>query len=265
MISSATRDLIKQSVGNLFATVIERYDPQNPNNVLRDESRLRRDGRLNPFHRALLTPVLNNTSSFERSISTTLGAMFEVTAELIGKDRFEESRRQHHVRGHISSAARAGIDGIVDQIRNEGFKGDYHDYVNAVVNTFHSERIPLTVRADLYLRTGDGKEIFLEMKSPKPNLDQCISVTRKLLEIHAIRREGPPNVSTYYGMSYNPYGTNADYRWSFARNYLDVNRQLLLGTRFWEMVGGPGTYEEVIDLFNEIGNENRAALLTILG
>ena len=265
MISVATRESIKTLVGDLFRGVLNRYNPENPENVLANPDRLQRAGRLKPFHRALLTPVFNDVSSFERSLSTTLGTMFEVTAELIGKSRFAESRRQIDVRGHISSAARAGIDGIVDQIRNEGFNGDYSDYVNAVVGSFHSGQIPLTVRADLYLRKYSGEEIYLEMKSPQPNLDQCISVTRKLLELHAMRREGPPQVKTFYAMSYNPYGSDNENKWSIVRKYLDTNGQLLLGPKFWELVGGPGTYDEVLDVFTEIGKEHRADLLKILG
>ena len=264
MISVTTRKSIKSSVGDLFRAVLTRYDPENPKNVLANADKLQTAGRLKPFHRALLTPVFNDVSSFERSLSTTLGTMFEVTAELIGKDRFAESRRQIDVRGHISSAARAGIDGIVDQIRSEGFNGDYVDYVNAIVGSFHSDQIPLTVRADLYLRTHEGEEVFLEMKSPQPNLDQCISVSRKLLELHAMRREGPPRVKTFYAMSYNPYGSNNENKWSIVRKYLDTEGQLLLGPKFWEMVGGPGTYEEVLDIFTEIGEENREALLKLL-
>ena len=177
MISESTRESIKQSVGDLFKGVLERFDPENPASVPRNEVRLQRSGLLKPFHAVLLPPALNHASSFERSFSTTLGTMFEVTAELIGKERFDVSRRMYDVRGHIGSAARAGIDGIVDEIRNDGFTTNYREYVNTVVNSFHTRQIPLTVRSDLYLRSREGHEIFVEMKAPKPNLDQCISVT----------------------------------------------------------------------------------------
>ena len=190
MISNPTRESIKESVGELFTGVLDKFDPENPDSVPRDDMKLQKGGLLKPFHAVLLPPVLNHMSSFERSFSTTLGTMFEVTAELIGKDHFAESRRKYDVRGHISSAARAGIDGIIDQIRTDGFNARYRDYVSTIVNSFHTQQIPLTVRADLYLKSHEGEEIFVEMKAPKPNLDQCISVTRKLLEIHAMRRQG---------------------------------------------------------------------------
>ena len=265
MISPETRAHIKEAVGELLLGVIDKYDPNSPKDVLSNTGKIYKEGRSNPFHQAILTPGAIRLSRFERSFSTTLGSMFEVTAHLIGRQNFAESFRSYDVHGYISNAARAGIDGIIDSIRTEKFSGRYLDYVSTIVNSFHADQIPLTVRADLYLLSHNGNEMFFEMKTPKPNLDQCVSVTRKLLEIYAMRRCEPPRVQTYYAMSYNPYGTREAYKWSIARNYLDVDTQILLGPEFWGIVGGPGTYDEVLTLFSEIGNDKRTALLKILG
>ncbi len=263
MIHAHTREQIKVAVGELLLGVINRYDPQSSDYVLADK-KLIGEGRLNPFHQAMLTPNSIRLSRFERSFSTTLGSMFEVTAQLIGQQRFAESLRAHDFKGNISNAAQAGIDGIVDSIRAENFSGRYRDYVDTIVNSFHGDQIPVTVRADLYLRDPEGNELFFEMKAPKPNKDQCLSVTRKFLRFHAMRRSGPPKVRTFYAMSYNPYGTRDRYRWHIARNYLDINQQVLLGDEFWDLIGGSGTYEEVLDLFGEIGRDHDEALLQIL-
>ena len=265
MIRTDTKARIKASVSELLSGVINRYDAQSPDYVLADDRMLIRDGRLNPFHQAILTTGAIRLSRFERSFSTTLGSMFEVTAQLIGQQRFAESLRAHDFEGNISNAAQAGIDGIVDSIRVDGFSGRYRGHVNTIVNSYHSDHIPVTVRADLYLREHNGDELFFEMKAPKPNKDQCLSVTRKFLQFHAMRRCGPPKVRTFYAMSYNPYGTRSAYRWSVARNYLDIDQQVLLGDEFWDMVGGPGTYAEVLALFGEIGRDYYEALLKILG
>ncbi len=265
MISNSTKRQIKETLTELLSGVTDKYDPDSPGHVLRDEAQLIKDGRLNPFHRALLEPGVINVSHFERSLSTTLGSMFEATAYFIGKEHFADARRQYVVRGHISNAARTSIDGILDEIRNDGFSDTYSNYVDNVVGSFHAEHIVLSVKADLYLRTANGEEIFFEMKAPKPNLDQCISVTRKLLEIHAMRQQGPPTVSTFYAMSYNPYGSREDYKWSIVRRHLDIEAQVLLGPEFWELIGGPGTYESVLAIFDEIGEENRDTIMRILG
>ncbi len=65
-------------------------------------------------------------------------------------------------------------------------------------------------------------------------------------------------------MSYNPYGTRQAYRWSFARKHLDMDTQVLIGPEFWNLLGGPGTYEEVLSIFGEVGTEHRDTLMKVL-
>ena len=142
--------------------------------------------------------------------------------------------------------------------------GLYLQYVDAAKSSFHADTLTRTIKADLYLRGQDGREIFFEMKSPKPNKSQCLDVTAKLLTIHALKKSGPPDVITYYGMSYNPYGGKQQYKHSLALSYLDINDQVLIGDEFWELVGGPGTYDEVLELFRELGQEHRSEILSLL-
>ena len=39
---------------------------------------------------------------------------------------------------------------------------------------------------------------------------------------------------------------------------------MLLGAEFWDFLGGPGTYEEVLQVYLEVGRENTSALLEAL-
>ena len=261
MINPNTRRQIKNDVGNLLLGVINKYDPNHLSYVLGDPGK---EGLLNPFHQAIVTPAVLRSSRFERSFSTTLGSMFEVAAQLIGEQNFAESIRQHDITGYISNPARAGIDGIIDDIRTKKYGGNYQEYVRMIVGSFHANHVLQSVKVDLYLRDHQNNELFFEMKTPKPNLDQCVSITRKFLEIHALRRSGPPSVQTYFGMSYNPYGTREEYGWSVARKYLDIDTQVLIGPEFWDFLGGPGTYEEVLSIFQEIGAEYSDILLKVL-
>lgn len=264
MINDYTKRRIKEAVGSLLLGVLEKYDRHHPSYVLGDQDTMAKAGRLNPFHQAILTPGMLRLSRFERSFSTTLGSMFEVAAELIGQQHYADSIRAHDIDGYIGNAARAGIDAIIDAIRRENFEQSYHHYVETIVSSFHADNIRQSVKVDLYLRDHENNEIFFEMKGPKPNLDQCVSVTRKFLEIHALRKSGPPRVRTYFGMSYNPYGARQLYGWSVAKNYLDMDAQVLIGSEFWDLLGGPGTYEEVLSIFGEVGTEYRDALLKVL-
>lgn len=102
----------------------------------------------------------------------------------------------------------------------------------------------------------EDNELFFEIKSPKPNKGQCIEVTERLLHIHSLRNNGPPKVYTYYAMAYNPYGDDrSSYKHSFAINYMDIRNQVVIGKEFWEIVGGIGTYEELLEIYREVGKE----------
>ena len=108
----------------------------------------------------------------------------------------------------------------------------------------------------MYIRDKKQNEIFFEIKSPKPNKGQCLEVTERLLHIHAVKRAGAPRIRTYFAMAYNPYGSSkASYTHSFTLRYLDIKNEVLIGKEFWDLVGGKGTYEEVLEIYREVGRE----------
>ncbi len=52
------------------------------------------DGKLKPFHAAIIPPGLMRINAFERSFSTRLGATFEECARLIALDRHKWAARR---------------------------------------------------------------------------------------------------------------------------------------------------------------------------
>ena len=116
--------------------------------------------------------------------------------------------------------------------------------------------------ADLYVKGDNGNEVFFEIKSPKPNKGQCVEVLDRQLQIHAIKRDGPPKVRTFFAMQYNPYGiSRSEYKHSFSLNYLDMKNQVLLGKEFWDFLGGKGTNDEIIGIYREVGKKKGQDLL----
>ena len=69
--------------------------------------------------------------------------------------------------------------------------------------------------------------------------------------------------ATYYGMPYNPYGTREAYSHSYSNQYLDMQRQVLLGEAVWDgyMHGvgnswGVFTKDEIIEQLEEFSIEH---------
>ena len=190
--------------------------------------------------------------------------MFEIVAELVGKRNFAFAQRQYRVEGQMGTAASTTIESIRNEIETEKMQGKYLSYVDTIARAFHADTVGRSVKADLYLLDADGNEIFFEMKSPKPNKSQCLDTTEKLLRIHALRQGGPPRVRTFYAMSYNPYGSRIQYKHSFAVNLLDMKNQVLIGKEFWDFLGGPGTYEQVLELFVRVGHDHKTDATRVL-
>lgn len=215
------------------------------------------EGDVKPFHEALVPEGVLRTSDFERSFSTSLGTSFEEVAKLIGSSRFRRSERGFKFQVSIPRVALDTIDGVISDVSSDGMRGRYTDFANSVASAYRGDLISrraLTI--DLYLERDDGTEYYFEMKSPKPNKDQSVGAVRKLLTVHGAKGIAPPRLQTYYSMAYNPYGdSRSDYAESIARKYLDLNAMVLMGQEFWDFVGGGGCYEDVLDIFQEVGQE----------
>jgi hypothetical protein len=124
----------------------------------------------------------------------------------------------------------------------------------------------IRIVADLFVKTHKGSELYFEMKSPMPNKGQCLEVTQRLLRIQRARGKGPPEVQTYFAMPYNPYGGERDnYQWGYARRYLPFEDGVLISEEFWNLLGGKGTYEQLLEIYYEVGQAKAKDLLELLG
>ena len=215
------------------------------------------DASFKPFHMALLSDNLIRMADFERSFSTVMGLIFEGCARIIAETKFVVVKPQRNLTGNIPTKSNAEIDRVITEINKGNIFSNYEDEVRRIVeftNHDSSADIEKSVITDLYVRDKNGDEVFFEMKTPKPNKEQCLNITRKHLWIHSIVRQSFPKTKTYYAMSYNPYGEEGNqYKHSFSTKYMDVKNQVLIGKPFWDFLGGKDTYEELLQVFSKVG------------
>ncbi len=259
MISEDSRKRIKGYLEGFIQGMIDEFEPPSDINPrdLRPTELNSPSGRIKPFHEAIIPDGLLRINEFERSFSTRLGTTFEEVAKLVALENHKYAERQYRVDAKISYEAIHKIEEIANNIQSGGFKGNYLDYVKEVVNLSMAPGENRYRIADLYILTKKNEELFFEIKSPKPNKGQCIEITERLLEIHALKKAGHPEVQTYYAMAYNPYGIEkSKYKHSFVINYTDINNEVLIGKEFWSVVGNDeNTYYEVLDIYREVGRE----------
>ena len=264
MIKKETRQKIKGYLEGFIQGMIEEktengFDPKQLR-PLRDASK---KGDLKPFHESLLPDGLLAITEFERSFSTKLGTTFEECARLVALDNHKYAKRGHRVIGEISLKAIKRIEEIVNKIGTGGMKSGYPEYVKEVVEIAgNGEAVERTSIADLYIVKKDGTEMFIEIKSPKPNKGQCLEATGRLLQIQGITHRQYPKAKAFYATAYNPYGTAKDtYKHSFVLNYMDLDNEVLLGKQFWDLVGGNGTYEEILEIYKDVGRDKGPDML----
>lgn len=266
MINEETKIAIKGYLEGFIQGLLEQHRPEIRRAMVREAQAVYSSPRgiLKPFHEAIIPPEILRISAFERSFSTKLGTTFEECARLIALQTYDVAERGYRASGTMPAAAAAKIEEIIARI-NEGQTPDFPALIAEVLQVSDEERVERPAIADLYLRDKAGHEYFFEIKSPRPNKGQCLEVAERLLRIHAITQKNRPYVNAYFAMAYNPYGTRLeDYRHSFSLQYLDMQNEVLLGTDFWTLVGGEGTYEELLEIYREVGREKGKAMIDAL-
>jgi hypothetical protein len=226
--------------------------------------------KLKPFHAALIPQEVLKINEFERSFSTTLGTTFEEAARLIALEHHAEAYRGFEIQGEVSNNALQEIERQTAVFERAAKARDgrpsLESMIEAVLNARDTGKVSIrTARSDLYMKTHDGAELFFEIKSPAPNKDQCLSMTQRILRHHLIRGLPRPQVQSYFAMAYNPYGPEReDYRWSVAKMYLPFEQATVIGHEFWNIVGGPTAYEELLDIYHEVGRDKSKHIIDSL-
>ena len=263
MIERETRLCIKGYLEGFIQGIIDdkasaSFDPRELR-PFRSESK---KADLKPFHESLLPDGLLRISEFERSFSTKLGTTFEECARLIALAHHKHAERAYRVAGQISLEAVRFIEETVSAIDSGGLKRSYPELIEQTLRLAEKgERAERSSIVDLYILTHDDARIFIEIKSPKPNKGQCVEIMGRLLQIHGLTHREYPKIKAYYATAYNPYGVEkSTYKHNFALNYMDMENEVLLGRDFWELVGGNGTYEEILEIYQEVGREKGPAM-----
>lgn len=197
--------------------------------------------------------------SFIHSIATSLGmSIYEQISAIIAKSNSEECFRNYGVGGVLSKVQKSIISNIVTELRNnDGRKPNHNKEVKEVLKASSKDgRYQKDGNiADFYMKR-DGVEYFFEIKTVKPNIDVFAKSKTKLLEWVA-RKRSP--VKVFLAFPYNPYHPYPYTRFTM-QNLLDYSSELLIGENYWNLLGGEGAYEEILDTFDEVGKKYKTKI-----
>lgn len=217
-----------------------------------------------PFQYALFTKKGYLAKGFIHGCETALGNWHESIARIIAKESFKTAVKlqgTNRLKGRITNEAQSIFENIISDLDSVKREPNHGKEAEEIFQASQGGRktVERVQTVDLFLETANGEEIYLEIKGPKPNKNEMRAAKRDLLEIFAMRAKEGKRVKVILGMYYNPYAPQEYQRWTCIK-YFDKGNDFLVGKEFWDFLGGVGAYEDIIRIYEEVGEEIRPVL-----
>src|SRR3989344_2895518 len=213
-----------------------------------------------PFHFRLLGKDRMALFSFIHSVNTTLGtSIFEKVGQMISLPHAKEAKDQFKTfEGFISSKAVLKIDSIMRELRSANRKPDKDKEVKEILSLAQKGKMgkKLKKRVDLFVIDKNGIENYFEIKTAKPNINEFTGIKKQLLDWVDMRGsiDSKVKIKTVVAIHYNPYEPEPYERWTL-QGLFDLEQEVLVGIEFWDTLGGKGTYEDLLKVFEQAGLE----------
>lgn len=250
------RDIIRKFMDN----VMERRLVSEPWNA--EQERISK-----PFHFALAPELVWKGSKFERSLVTTMGRTgFEQIAAIIAKEYHGEAQCGKMISGQIKQGQLTEIQGILDSLehktKEQRTKPNWEGELKKVLSRTDGKLVTVKVITDLFvLNQETNTHYYIELKSPKPNSDQTKVSKEKMLKLAALH-DGSDKHKVYFALPFNPYGQREKYVHPYPKRWFNMvsDEVVIMGRELWDLVGGPGTYEYLLKVFEQVGSEYRPVI-----
>ncbi|MDR1497213.1 MAG: TdeIII family type II restriction endonuclease [Puniceicoccales bacterium] len=249
VLSQQRKDNIKDVIKKSLRSKLQNYKPQS--NEM-------------PFHFRLLGRDRMALFSFIQSLNTTFGtSIFEPIAIALASPRFAKVTAQYVVGSTIFDNCQRQVTNIINglTINPKSDKANELILLKSALSGKTNKLKPAKV--DLFLETAEGEQYLFDLKTAKPNKGDFQKYKQTLLEWAGIAYTKDKNakVNTLIAIPYNPYEPQPYQRWTMA-GMLDLQNELMVADDFWDFLGGVGTYQELLECFEQAGIELRPEMDT---
>ena len=217
-----------------------------------------------PFHTRLLGKDRLALYSFIHSLTGTFGtSVFEPVAVTLAKANFAEAKAQTKAGEYISEGAFQVIQNIMTDLtaaQGTPDKANEIERIRAVCRAGEMIKVKPT-KIDVFVEAKDGEVFLFDIKTAKPNAGGFKEFKRTLLEwVAAVLADAPDaKVNSLIAIPYNPYAPAPYNRWTM-RGMLDLPNELKVAEEFWDFLGSPGAYNDLLDIFERVGIELRSEI-----
>jgi len=236
---------IVETIKNCLRNKFQNYKPESENM---------------PFHYRLLGKDRMALFSFIQSLNTTFGvSIYEPVAKELAQPNFSFVETQYKLSNKITEEAQKEIQRIINDL-SMGKNVDKLEEIERIRKVAKSGKVNYlkSTNVDLFLIGKDEKVYMFDLKTAKPNIKEFESYKRTLLEwIASYFYQYPKStVFTMIAIPYNPYEPKPYARWTM-KGMLDLKYEVKVAEEFWDFLSGNGTYQDLLDCFEQAGIELR--------
>jgi len=210
-----------------------------------------------PFHHRLLGKDRYAMFSFIHSMNTTFGiSLWEQIAVILSSGAGNYADRQYKLLGEIDDQTEEYIRGIHYMLRKGEIPADKINEIEGIrrrIREGEAKMDPDSI-VDLFVRI-NNEENYFDITSAKPNMKEFVALKLKLLRWTGLGLSHDRNASivTRLAIPYNPYHPEPYERWTLKGLY-DLERgEILVGEEFWNFVASDNIYEELLNIFQDVG------------
>lgn len=206
-----------------------------------------------PFHDLFFRDEGLRAFKAQRSIVTALGrGFYPQVARIVAMDKYKDVHLEYEIGCTLPEQMCGKIEQIVTELRSAMRRPDRRLELNEIFSSGQGNPRTAPIIADLYIGDFQPGPLFAEIKTPKPNLDICEASKKKMLYFLAyMHHQGVRDANSVFALYYNPYFPQP-YGWSFTKIVMDMAAEVLIGEDFWNAIGGPGTYDELLQILAEV-------------
>lgn len=210
----------------------------------------------NPFLTGIVPLKYARINSFMISLSTSFGmSVYEQISKLIAESNGFKNcgKRNLYETTTLSDNQIKLITEIIERLTKKGQNANYDLETKEILDCIavNGKKFKGNSIVDFSMEKNSIIYLF-EIKTVKPNKDVFIASKRKLLQWRA--RLSNKKVKTFLAFPYNPYYPEP-YEHFAKGNFLERGKEFLIGKEYWDFLGGSGTYEQIIEVFKEVGEE----------
>lgn len=223
-----------------------------------------------PFHALFFGDEGLVAAANQRSIVTKMGqSLYPGIAKIIVEGSYQDvfvsgrkKKGRKAIEGQLPSSVTGVIGAIVDDLYQKRRRPDHEKEMGEMIAKLEEalrrrENLsPARVEPDLYIGDFQSGPLFIELKTPISNKDVCAKSKQKLLTYLTIMHQrNITSAEAYLGLTYNPYVKREAFKWWAVLQMMDMRRQVLIGEELWNKLGGPGTYQQILEIVGKVRAE----------